>query len=118
MIEAIKTQRDDIIGFRIDGTISEADIKPLLPVLKEKLKYYDKLKLYVEYVDIHGFSMDTLIEDLRFNFGHLGAFEKAAVVTSKDWLTEAAHFAANTNGMKLKSFHFSEKDQAIRWIEQ
>ncbi len=118
MIETIKTKRDDIIGFRIDGTISEADIKPMLPALKEKLRQYDKLKLYVEYVDMHGFSMDTLIEDLQFSLGHLEAFEKAVVITSKDWLSEAAHFATHMTGMKLKSFHFSEKEQAIRWIEQ
>lgn len=118
MIESIKTRRDDIIGFRIDGTISEADIKPMLPVLKEKLKSYNKLKLIVEYVDTQGFSMDTLIEDLRFNFGHIDAFEKAAVITSKDCLAEAMQFANNITGMKLKSFHFSEKDKAFRWIEQ
>ena len=62
--------------------------------------------------------MDTLFEDLQFSIGHLQVFEKAAVITSKDWLSEARRFAATMKEMQLKSFHFSEKEQAVRWIEQ
>ena len=36
MIEPIETRRDDIIGLRVDGTTSEVDMKPLLPMLKKK----------------------------------------------------------------------------------
>ena len=118
MMEAIKTRRDDIIGFRIDGTISEADMKPLLYTLKEKLKYYGKLRLFVEYIDIHGFSLDTLLEDLEYNFGRLDKFEKAAVITIKDNIRQANQLASKLVEMKLKSFHFSEKEQAHQWIEE
>jgi hypothetical protein len=118
MMESIQTQRDDIIGFRIDGTASEADLKPLLNTLKEKLKSYEKLRLYVEYVDNHGFSMDTLLEDLEYNFGKLDQFEKAAVITIKDNIKQANQLARELAKMKLKSFHFSEKAQAFQWIEE
>lgn len=118
MMESIKTQRDDVIGFRMDGTTSEADMKPLLIKLREKLKSHRKLRLYVEYVDTDGFSMDTLLEDLKYNFGCLDHFEKAAVITVKDWLKQASQFANNIAGIRLRSFHFSEKDQAFRWIEE
>lgn len=117
-MESIKTQRDDIVGFRIDGTTSEADMKPLLTKLREKLKVHSKVRLYVEYVDANGFSMDTLLEDLKYNFGHLDHFEKAAVITVKDCIKQASQLADLIVGIKLKSFHFSEKDQAYRWIEE
>ncbi|MEK6481265.1 STAS/SEC14 domain-containing protein [Catalinimonas sp. 4WD22] len=118
MMETITTRRDDIVGFRIDGTTSEADLKPVLIQLREKLKSHAKVRLYVEYVDTHGFSMDTLIEDLKYNFGHLGHFEKAAVITMKDWLKQAAQLTNMIGDIKLRSFHFSEKDKAGRWIEE
>ncbi len=118
MMESIKTHRDDIVGFRIDGTTSEADIKPLLMQLREKLKSYQRLRLYVEYVDEEGFSIDTLLEDLQYNFGHLRNFEKAAVITVKDCINQATQFADGMIGIKLKSFHFSEKQHAHQWIEE
>ncbi len=118
MVESIQTRRDDIIGFRIDGTTTEADMKPILIQLREKLKAYSKVRLYVEYVDTNGFSMDTVLEDLKYHFGHLGYFEKAVVITMKDWVKQAAQFAGLITGIKLKSFHFSEKDKASRWIEE
>jgi len=118
MIEPIKTWRDDIVGFRIDGTTSEADIKPLLMQLNEKLRQYKKLRLFLEYADPDGFSVDTLIEDFKYNFGHWGNFEKAAIITFKEWLDQADQLAHELRETQLKSFHYSEKDQAIRWIEQ
>lgn len=118
MMETITTRRDDIVGFRIDGTTSEADMKPVLIKLREKLESHGKVRLYVEYVDTKGFSMDTLIEDLKYNFGHLDHFEKTAVITMKDWLKQAAQLTNIIGGIKLKSFHFSEKEQASRWIEE
>ncbi len=119
MVESIQTRRDDIIGFRMDGTTSEADMKPVLIKLKEKLRSHKKLRLYVEYVDTDGFSMDTLLEDLKYNFGYLDHFfEKAAVITVKDWLKQASQFSNSMAGIRLKSFHFSEADKASQWIEE
>lgn len=118
MMESIKTQRDDIVGFRIDGTTSEADMRPLLSKLREKLKSHRKLRLYVEYIDMNGFSMDTLLEDLKYNFGRLDTFEKTAVITVKDNINQASLLANKMVEMKLKSFHFSEKAQAHQWIEE
>lgn len=117
-MESIQTQREDIIGFRIDGTASEADLKPLLHTLKERFRSYEKIRLYVEYVDNHGFSLDTLLEDLEYNFGELDKFEKAAVITIKDNIRQAHQLANGLAKMKLKSFHFSEKEQAFQWIEE
>lgn len=118
MIEPIKTRRDDIVSFRIDGTTTEVDLRPLLTQLNEKLRQHKKLRLWVEYNDPEGFSADTFIEDFKYNFGHLGTFEKAAIITFKDWLNQADQLAYELRETQLKSFHYSEKDLALRWIEQ
>ncbi len=118
MIESINTQRDDIVGFRMDGTISEVDMKPLFAQLSEKLRLHQRLQLLIEYVDDRGFSLDTLIEDVRHRFGESGVFEKTAVITCRDWLHQATQLAHELQETQLKSFHYSEKEQALRWIAQ
>ena len=119
MIEAIDidTQRDDIVGFRMSGTVSEVDMKPLFMKLTEKLQFHQRLQLLIEYVDDQGFSLDTLIEDVRYRFGESGIFEKTAVITCRDWLQSASQLAHELKETQLKSFHYSEKDRAFRWIE-
>lgn len=117
MVETIETQNTNIIALRIDGAFSEADLNPLIPVMKEKLTHLPKLRLFVEYVDMNDFTLDTLVEVLKSNFGNLSGFDKAAVVTSKDWLSEAEKLADTTDGLNLKTFHYSEKPEALRWLE-
>ena len=118
MIESIDTQRDDIVGFRMDGTASEVDMKPLFAQLSEKLRLHQRLQLLIEYVDERGFSLDTLLEDIRHRFGESGIFERAAVITCSDWLNQATQLAHELKETQLRSFHYSEKDLAFRWIEQ
>ncbi len=117
MIETLETQHSHIIALRIDGTFSEADLKPFLPEMKEKLEQLTKLRLFVEYIDVNDFTVDTLIESLKYNFGNLNSFDKAAIVTSKDWLEEATKLADDTQGLDVKTFHFSEKQQALEWLK-
>lgn len=118
MIETIDTQRGDIVGFRMDGTASEVDMKPLFTQLSEKLQLHQRVRLLIEYVDERGFSLDTLIEDIRHRFGESGIFEKTAVITCRDCLQSASQLAHELKETQLKSFHYSEKDQAFCWIEQ
>lgn len=118
MIEPISTGRDDIVGFRTDSTTSTADMKPWLAELHQKLQHHPKLRLLIEYVDDHGFSLDTLVEDFRYNFGQRDIFEKTVIITCNDWLQQAEQLAYKIQETQLRSFHYSEEDQAIRWIEQ
>ncbi|MEM8970305.1 MAG: STAS/SEC14 domain-containing protein [Bacteroidota bacterium] len=118
MIEPISTGRDDIVGFRTDSTTSTADMKPWLMELHQKLQQHPKLRLLIEYVDDHGFSLDTLVEDFRYNFGKRGVFEKAVIITCSDWLDQAEQLAHQLRETQLKSFHYSEQDRAIHWIKQ
>lgn len=118
MIESIETHRDNIVSFRMNGTASEVDMKPLFAHLNEKLQLHKRLRLLIEYVDDQGFSLDTLVEDFRHRFGPSGIFEKTAIITCRDWLSQASQLAHEMKETQLKSFHYSEKDQALHWIER
>ncbi|MDF9797126.1 hypothetical protein OKW21_002389 [Catalinimonas alkaloidigena] len=117
MLESIKSQKDNVVGFRLDENFSEGDVIPMLPDMKEKLKACKKLNLFVEHVEMNDFTVDTLFDFLEVNLGTLDDFSKVAVVTSKDWLEEAAKLADHSKEINLKVFHFSEKYKALDWIE-
>lgn len=117
MVESIKSQRGNVVGLRLDENFSEGDIIPMLPGMKEKLKAFKKLNLFVEHVEMNDFTVDTLFDFLEVNLGTLDDFSKVAVVTSKDWLAEATKLAEHSKSINLKVFHFSEKYKALDWIE-
>ncbi|QMW06927.1 SpoIIAA family protein [Spirosoma foliorum] len=57
-------------------------------------------------------------EDLKADATYLGAFEKAVVVTDKDWIGWLAKVGNLFPGLEIKVFPFSEREQALQWITQ
>jgi len=118
MIELIENQKEDIVAFRMDGTASEADLKPLFVCMSTKLQAYGSLKLLIEYVDSGGFSMDTLVEDLNHQLGNWSSCCKVAIVTFNEWLSQAQQLSSQLEETSLKSFTYAEQLEARQWIEQ
>jgi hypothetical protein len=118
MIELIENQHEDIVAFRMDGTASEADLKPLLVCMNEKLQHYGSLKLLIEYVDAGGFSMDTLVEDFSHQFGNWSSCRKVAIVTFREWLSQAHQLSHQLDETRLKSFSYADQHEAKQWITQ
>ena len=118
MIELIDDQQEDIVAFRMDSTVSEAELKPLLFYMDNKLKYHKKLRLLIEYVDSGGFSMDTLLEDFNYQFGNWLNYQKIAIVTFNEWLSQAHQLSYKLEGPCLKSFPYAKKLEAKQWVRQ
>ncbi|GAA4400092.1 hypothetical protein GCM10023187_12870 [Nibrella viscosa] len=117
MIEGIEFDIPNIIGYRISGHITTADIKPWAELLDATIKEQGKLRLYVEYDGIEGLTWNAVKEDLKFDINHLSDFEKAAVVTDKTWVNLPALAANILPNLEVKTFTFAERPQAIQWIK-
>jgi len=118
MIELIEYPQEDIVAFRMDSTVSEADLKPLLCCMDDKLKRYRRLRLLIEYIDSGGFSLDTLVEDFNHKFGNWASCRKIAIVTFKEWLSQAHLLSYELEDTCLKSFPYAREPEAKRWIRQ
>jgi hypothetical protein len=119
MIQTIDLKNDCILGYRIDGDISLEDIKPLIAEVKRKVADHpEKLRAYAEYISIGSISPQAFWEDLKADAAFLGAFDKAAVVTDKDWVGLLAKIGNLFPGLTINVFPFSEREQAINWITQ
>jgi len=109
---------DDVIGLDFKGLITSQDYsKTLVPLVKEKLKGYDKIKLICvlgDYFD--GYSAGAIWDDLRFGLGHLTTFSRLALVTDEDWLRHGAKFFGLLMHTEVMVFRNSELDEAKTWI--
>nr|WP_320190740.1 STAS/SEC14 domain-containing protein [uncultured Desulfobacter sp.] len=120
MIEMIDIGIQEAIAYRIEGKITEDEMKTVLAVFREKIKKNEKLIIYQEVVSIGGVEFDAMIEKLKFflAFG-LSHFRKIAVVTHKKWIHKLVNLEAKFfKGIEMRGFPKEEKDQAIEFLKR
>lgn len=119
MIEMIDIGLDGAIAYRLEGKITEKEMKTILSIFKEKVNKNEKLIVYQEVVSIGGAEFDAMIEKLKFflEFG-VSHFSKIAVVTHKKWIHKLVDLEGKLfKGIGMKGFSKEEKDQAILFLK-
>ncbi|WDP88816.1 MAG: STAS/SEC14 domain-containing protein [Desulfobacter sp.] len=118
MIEMIDIGMADAIAYRIDGKVTEDEMKTILAAFKEKAQKNEKLIVYQEVVSIGGAEVDALIEKFKFflEFG-LSHFSRIAVVTHKKWIHKLVDIEGKfLKDIEMRGFPEEEKEQAIAFL--
>ena len=117
MITGMKMGAANIIGCIIDGKINKEDILEISCLVEDKLKRCNKLRVYVEVINVEGISFEALMTDLKLAFKHYRKFERKAIVTDKEWIHYVSPVANRLfPGIEVKCFSFEERDKAYEWI--
>ncbi|WP_265569646.1 STAS/SEC14 domain-containing protein [Sphingomicrobium nitratireducens] len=108
----------DVVALRGVGIITAEDYEEtLVPLVEEKLKEHDKLKmLLVLDEDYATFSGDAAWSDMKFGLSHVTDFTRVALVTDSTWLTRAAKLFAPMMPYAFKAFPVAELDKAKSWV--
>lgn len=110
----------DVIGIEITGLITSQDYtNTLVPLIKDRAKKHDKLKLICvlgDYFD--GYSPHAMWDDMRFGLSHLTTFSKLAVVTDQDWIRSGAKFFGIMMPTEVMVYDIADLDDAKSWIIQ
>lgn len=123
MIETVPFEDDRILGMRIGGKVSAADLEPVLARLDVLLAGQEPLRAYVEVADVEGVSTDALIRDVQYGLAHfkslLTRFEKVAVVTDKGWVKRLSQLEnLLMPGTDQRVFAFADIIEAQAWVRQ
>jgi hypothetical protein len=119
MIEMINIGLADAIAYRIEGKITEEEMKMVLIIFKEKIRKNEKLIIYQEVVSVGGAEFEAMIEKFKFflAFG-LSHFGRIAVVTHKKWIHKLVDLEGKIfKGIEMRGFPKEEKDQAIEFLK-
>lgn len=110
---------DDVVALDARGMITSVDYeKSLIPLVEEKLKRHDKLKvLLVAGTYFDGFSEGAMWDDARFGMSHLTTFSKMALVTDVDWLRRSAKLFGMLLPTELMVFDLADLEDAKEWIK-
>lgn len=118
MIEKIEGLPGNTVGFEAIGTINDNDYKNvIIPAVDHAVKTYGKVRfLYVIGDKYEGLSPVAMFDDAKVGLKHLGDWEKIAVVTNTDWISNAVKVFGEMFKAEVKTFSIAEKETAIKWI--
>ncbi len=110
----------DVFGIRARGIITAQDYEQVLvPLVDEKLKTHDHLKLlFVLDDDFESYSEAAAWDDMRFGFGHFGDFSKIAIVTDHGWIGHAAKLFGPLIRAQVHIFDVKDLGEARSWIKR
>ena len=120
MIEMLDIGLKNVVAYRLEGKITEAEIKSVMALLREKIHLGEKINIYQEVVSIGGVEIDAMVEKFKF-FLDVGIshFDKIAVVSPKKWIPKLINIEDKLfKGINMKGFSTDEKDQAIGFLKQ
>jgi hypothetical protein len=118
MITLLPNLPDNTIGLMASGWVSGTDYSEVvIPAVEAALKKHKKQKLIYELgSDLTGFAAGAMWDDMKLEIAHLNAWERVAVVTDVDWVSNATNLFKFVMPCPVKVFSFKDRAAAEKWI--
>ena len=109
-------QDNDLLQVHIYSDLSLEDFREFEHAVTDELTQYDHVNILFDLTSMTGFSLDVVLEELRFNKSHATDYEKLAVVTDSQWLTWVSWLA--TAFVSAEVQQFDDVDTAMIWLRE
>ena len=108
------------LDIELSGKLDAEEMKVALDELVSKSENIENGKMLYEVVDFHLPSLGAIaIEFSRLPsmFGLMKKFDRAAVLTDKNWLKKVSEFEGFLDpGLEIKAFNRDQKAEAEAWL--
>jgi SpoIIAA-like len=118
MFELIDGFPAGTVAIRATGTVTADDYKAVLaPAVTAATADGAKARLLLVMGEgFEGYDTSAMLADTSLGIGHLGSFERIAVVTDADWLRRAIHLFGGFIPGEVRLFSTSAEGDATAWI--
>ena len=107
-----------VVGFRLDGTVTDADMALLYRAVEQALER-GKIHLYAEITGLGGLTLDALGTNVKRGMAllpRLGQVKRYAVVSDVGWIQSVASFeGAVIPGLTVRTWAEADADEALAW---
>lgn len=117
MIAVKPNNLDMIMEVIVDGKVTKEDMQKFEEEFNEKRKKTDKLNLLISVHKIEGYSLSTMLEDLKFSANHWKEFHKIGIIADEKWIELSAKISDFVPGVQVKQFDFDERNKAMNWLD-
>jgi hypothetical protein len=118
MIELIPALPDNVVGLIAKGEVTAADYHDMIvPAVEQALADHDKVRLlYVLGHEFTGFSGGAMWADGKLGIGHIGRWERIAVVAREAWVRHAINAFGYLIPGEVKVFDLADEADAAAWV--
>lgn len=108
----------NVVALRGTGVVTAQDYRVVLgPAVEAAGRGGQKVRLLLELGEgFEGYDPGAMVADATLGMGHLGAFEKIAIVTDAEWLRRAIHLFGGLIPGDVRLFAVAEAAAAREWI--
>ncbi len=117
-LSQIKTERDDVIAFEVDGHLGKEETDRVYDLLEEAYSRHDSVNLLVRMGRYDGFDWAALFSEKTY-FGKLHALKhlrRYAVVGGPNWFGSAIGFFNPLFRVDVRHFEFDDEAAAWNWM--
>lgn len=118
MIRLLPDLPQNVVGAEAVGRLESADYLDVLePAVDGALKRNDRLRLLLVLgAEFEGYSAGAAWEDTKLGIGHWSAWERIAVVTDRNWISDTIKALSWMLPGEVRVFRTEQRDEAVSWI--
>ena len=118
MIEMMQDVPDNVLAMTAIGQVTGEDYETvIIPMVEEKLKTHDKLRLlYYISPEFSDYTAAAMWDDAKIGFQHFTNWEKIAVVTDEKWIVRAVKAFGFMMPGEVKLYGNKQLDEAKAWV--
>ncbi len=123
MTSKIHFPDENIVGIEVSGKLSKPSFVQMMQRIIPETNTPPHFNIYIEVKNFDGLDWEVVWDSLKYAISEGGKYfkkvDKIAFVADKGWL----RFLASAEyklipAIELKSFEFSEKEEAKRWLRE
>ncbi len=101
-----------------EGQLDDKDYNRIIPLLKEKVDTYGKIRWYFEMKDFKGWTLSAMWEDLKFDIKNRNNLERIAMVGDKAWEKQLTQLMKPFTDAEIHFFETEDREKAKYWIRE
>ncbi len=118
MYRTSTTTHDNILGYHLSGTVTEAEVKEMQREMEALIQEKGKVRILIEIRDLSVPEPQAVWQDLKFTPQYVKDLERFALVGDARWQEWAPRLADVLTQGEARYFDNSQLEEAWDWIQQ
>jgi hypothetical protein len=107
-----------LVAVHVSGKLAKADYERFVPEFERLVRQHGKLRVLFDMTGFHGWELDALWEDIKFDVKHFSHIERIAMVGESRWQHGMAAFCKPFTTAKLRYFNHDDLEGARHWLTE
>ncbi len=116
MIEKLQPEKDNVVAFRLTGTLRDEDYKAFAPEVEALIAREGEVRLLLQLENFQGWDLHAAWDDITFGIKHFRDLERIAVVGDPGWEKWMVKLSKPFSEAKIRFFPADELIAAWDWL--